>query len=229
MKKNNLRIPQIFIIVMLFAISSRCKKEDINSNSATDADGNVYNTLSIGTQVWMVENLKTTKLNDGTPIPNITENVTWSKLTTPAYVWYNDAAANKTTYGALYNWFTVNTGKLAPKGWHIPSDADWNTLITFLGGDTIAGGKLKEKGTNHWAAPNTGADNRSGFTALPGGVIQSDGFFIPSINYYCTFWSSSEYNSGYASFLRLFCTQKKILGGCGYSKNGGCSVRCIKN
>ena len=116
--------------------------------TVTDIDGNVYHTVTIGTQTWMVENLKTTKYNDGTAIPLVTDSTAWLNLTTPGYCWYNnDAATYKNTYGALYNWFTVNTSKLAPSGWHVPTDAEWTTLITYLGGETVAGGQMKSTGT----------------------------------------------------------------------------------
>ena len=132
-----------------------------------DIDGNIYNTVIIGTQVWMKENLKATKLNDGTNILLETDNATWISLTDPAYCWYNnDASSYKNTYGALYNWFTVETGKLCPTGWHVPSDAEWFTLIDFLGGESVAGGKLKEIGNTHWNSPNTGATDEYGFTAI---------------------------------------------------------------
>ena len=136
--------------------------------TATDIDGNVYHTVTIGTQIWMVENLKTTRYNDGSPIPFVTDSSSWSNLTTPGYCWYNNDTTNKNTYGALYNWFAVNTGKLAPTGWHVPTDDEWTTLTTYLGGESIAGGKLKETGTTHWRTPNAGATNEIGFTASSG-------------------------------------------------------------
>ena len=140
------------------------------SNTVTDIDGNVYHTVKIGTQVWMVENLKTTKYNDGTPIPLVTANSSWAILTTPGYCFYNnDANVNKATYGAMYNWYIVNTGKLCPAGWHVPIDAEWTTLTNYLGSENAAGGKLKEFGISHWVTPNDGTTNSSGFTALPAG------------------------------------------------------------
>jgi uncharacterized protein (TIGR02145 family) len=145
---------------------------DVETNTVTDIDGNIYHTVTIGTQVWMVENLKTTKYRNGDPIPNVTGNA-WAALTTGAYCWYNnDAATYKATYGALYNWYAVaDSRNIAPTGWHVPTDAEWTTLTTFLGGESVAGGKLKETGTNHWTSPNTGATNETGFTALPGGGL----------------------------------------------------------
>jgi uncharacterized protein (TIGR02145 family) len=138
--------------------------------AVTDTDGNVYHTVIIGTQEWMVENLKTRRFNDGSAIPLVASSSAWPTLTTAGYCWYNnDSAANSATYGALYNWFAVNAGKLAPTGWHVPSDSEWNVLITYLGGESVAGGRLKEAGTVHWNSPNAGATNEFGFTALPGG------------------------------------------------------------
>jgi uncharacterized protein (TIGR02145 family) len=148
------------------------------SQTVTDIDGNAYNTIIIGTQVWMKENLKTINYNDNSSIPLVTGNSEWNKLSTPAYCYYNnDENKYKSTYGTLYNWYCVNTGKLCPTGWHVPTDSEWTTLSKYLGGESVAGGKLKEKGTSHWNSPNTGADNSSGFTALPGGHRLSDGTF----------------------------------------------------
>ncbi|MBI5010148.1 MAG: fibrobacter succinogenes major paralogous domain-containing protein, partial [Bacteroidia bacterium] len=158
------RKPTFFFILYLTIISS------FSSAQVSDIDGNVYQTVTIGTQVWMKENLKTTKLNDGIALPNVIDNAAWAALTTTGYCWYNnDATTYKSTYGALYNWYAVNTGKLCPIGWHVPSDDEWTLLTTFRGGYSVAGGKLKETGTLHWTSPNTGATNETGFTALPGG------------------------------------------------------------
>ena len=143
-------------------------------------DGNTYNTIMIGTQTWMKENLKTTTFNDGTSIPLETDATKWAALTSSGYCYYNnDEATYKDTYGVLYNWYTVNTGKLCPSGWHIPIEADWTNLTTFLGGENGAGGKLKESGTSHWINPNSGATNETKFTALPGGErVSVNGSFI---------------------------------------------------
>ena len=109
--------------------------------NVVDIDGNVYHTVTIGTQVWMVENLKTTRYNDGTAIPLVTDGTAWAALTTPGYCWYNnDSATYKNTYGALYNWYAVNTGKLAPTGWHVPTDSEWTVLTTYLGGESLQAG-----------------------------------------------------------------------------------------
>ena len=135
----------------------------------SDADGNFYKIVTIGTQTWMAENLKTTKYNDGTDIPYVTDYSTWLGLKTGAYCWPKNDFNNKDIYGGLYNWYTISTGKLCPKGWHIPSYEEWTTLIDYLGGEGVAGGKMKTTGTTYWATPNRGATNLSGFSALPSG------------------------------------------------------------
>lgn len=148
-----------------------------------DIDGNIYNTIAIGSQIWMKENLRTTKYNDGTSIPLVTNSTEWASITL-GYCWYNNDPANyKSTYGALYNFLAVcsiyNGGKnICPTGWHVPSYDEWVTLALYLDPNAIqfyntissvAGGKLKESGTDHWQSPNFGATNETGFTALPGG------------------------------------------------------------
>jgi uncharacterized protein (TIGR02145 family) len=201
---------------------------DTSSETVTDVDGNVYKTVTIGTQVWMAENLKTTTYNNGTTIPNVTDGTTWAALITPAYCWYNnDASTNKATYGTLYNWYTVNTSMLCPTGWHVPTDDEWTTLTTFLGGESIAGGKLKEIGTTHWSSPNIGADNSSGFTALPGGYRNYDGNFITNGNY-GVWWSSSESSTSNA-WYRDMIYGYSIVERSSYKELDGFSVRCLRD
>jgi len=208
----------------MFLIS--CEKEE--DNTVKDIDGNIYHKVTIGTQVWMVENLKTTKYNDGTDIPNVTGNEEWDTLTTEAYCWYNnDQSTYKATYGALYNWHAVNTGKLCPTGWHVPTSDEWLTLISFLGGEDVAGCKLKETDTTHWQSPNIEATNQSGFTALPGGY-RFDGVFdfLRHMGYW---WSSSELEDGdaakYWCMNRYYCDIEELID----YENNGFSVRCIKD
>jgi uncharacterized protein (TIGR02145 family) len=196
-------------------------------NSVTDIDGNVYNTVTIGTQVWMAENLRTTKYNDNTAIPNITDTTAWKALTTPAYCWYNnDASTYKANYGALYNWYTVNTGKLAPKGWHVPTDAEWTTLTTYLGGAAVAGGKLKETGTVHWI-DNMYATNETGFTALPGGLRWEDGLFY-NVGVIGKWWSATEFLTNNAWYRQMYSKDSDVER-YGYFKRPGFSVRCVKD
>ena len=199
------------------------------TGTVSDLDGNTYSTIQIGTQVWMAENLRTTKYNDNTLIPNVTDPTAWKNLITPAYCWYNnDASTYKIPYGALYNWFAVNTAKLCPTGWHVPLNDEFMAFVTYLGGLEVAGGKLKETGTAHWLSPNTGATNETGFTALPGGRrFYYDGTFISlgSLGYY---WSATEDEVIYGGIGILHYDSAAIEGD-GYSKPNGMSVRCLKD
>jgi len=197
-----------------------------------DNDGNIYSIVTIGPQVWMGENLKTKTYNDGITIPIVSSGIEWANMSTPAYCWYsNNEQTYKATYGALYNWYAVSTGKLCPAGWHVPTDAEYTTLITYLGGDKIAGGKLKEAGTAHWATPNTGATNGTSFSALPGGGrynLYSEGGAFSDIGYYNYLWSATENTSGNAwsrDISYILNNVKKAE----YSKKDGGSVRCIRN
>ena len=192
-----------------------------------DYDNNNYATVSIGEQIWMAENLKTTHYSDGTAIsyPG-SDNAVWSANTTGAYAWYSNDATYKDTYGALYNWHAVNTGLLCPAGWHVPTNSDWLTLTDYLGGLT-AGGKLKEAGTEHWTGANTGATNESGFTALPGG-IRSDtgGYALIGTN---GFWWSATDNDATTAWDRHLATTNTTIYVQTYPKGRGFSVRCVKN
>jgi uncharacterized protein (TIGR02145 family) len=201
----------------------------ITKGPITDIDGNLYNTIIIGTQVWMVENLKTTKYSDETKIayPG-SDNIAWQNNTAGAYAWYNnDSATYKATYGALYNWYAVNTSKLCPIGWHVSTNADWTTLANFIGGDNIAGGKLKETGTTHWNSPNTGATNETGFTALPGGYCLQDETFV-SIGYDGIFWSSTVIDA-YTAWFWAMDRSTIALGMADCDKTRGLSVRCVRD
>jgi len=194
--------------------------------TVTDIDGNVYHTVTIGTQVWMAENLKTTRYNDGTAIPFVTDSIAWSHLTTPGYCWYNDSAIYGNTYGALYNWFAVNTGKLAPTGWHVPSDSEWTVLINYLGGDSVAGGKLKEAETAYWASPNTGATDETGFTALPGGWRYIGTF--GTIGDLGNWWSATAYDAA-NSWYRYMNYSNAHVSRFYYLSQNGFSVRCVRD
>ena len=196
--------------------------------SVSDIDGNTYNAIKIGKQVWIAENLKTTRYNDGTAIPLVTDNTAWSNLTTPGYCWYdNDSATYGQTYGALYNWYTVNNGNLCPTGWHVPTDADWTILITYLGGESDAARKLKETGTTHWPSPNTEATNETRFTALPGGWHHSDGTwsYIGSAG---NWWSATE-ESTTDAYQRLIVNNNYYVFRGSINKQFGLSVRCVRD
>ena len=197
-------------------------------STVVDGDGNVYQTITIGTQEWLAENLKTTKYNNGTSIPLVTNMTEWSNLSTPAYCWYNnDQATYGNTYGALYNWYTVETGNLCPTGWHVPTDAEWTELTDHLGGLNVAGGKLKETGTTHWHEPNNGATNESGFTGLPGGLRYDNGDFF-SIEYGGNWWSSTE-NLSTNAWDRSVDFSVPAVGRFDDDKKWGMSIRCIKD
>lgn len=217
------KIFTIFILFLLFGLNKTF------AQTVTDIDGNVYDTISIGTQVWMKQNLKTTKYRDGSGIPNVTDNNAWSALTTGARCYYNnDSTTIAPVYGALYNWYAANDARsLCPTGWHVPSDAEWSTLTTYLGGDGVAGGKLKEIDTLHWNSPNTGADNSSGFSALPGGNRGGNGNYS-GIDNLGDWWSVSE-SSGFSAWGRHLVYDNTSVSRYNYTKKGGLSVRCFKD
>jgi uncharacterized protein (TIGR02145 family) len=199
----------------------------------TDADGNVYQTVTIGAQVWMAENLRTTKYNDGTPIPNVTLAADWNALTTGAYSDYNNDPANATDYGRIYNWYAINTGKLAPAGWHVPTTAEWATLVTTLGGEGTAGGPAKETGNAHWNAPNTGATNTSGFTGRGSGyrhpAVGAPGF--SDLKNIAIFQSASENaaNPGATNDYFMLQSGNAAFQNPYWVKQAGAAIRLIKD
>lgn len=209
--KNRFLINLSLLFVLYTTLTTSCSKDDNNgSNTVTDIDGNTYQTVTIGTQVWMTENLKVTRFNDGTPIETIDMKKSTGSWPTPRYCWYNNDSAVYNKYGALYNFRVVRQTYLvplyiAPKGWHIPTDEEWKTLISFLGGESIAGGKLKSVGriednTGLWRSPNAGATNESGFSALPAGMCDDlDSFSSYYAGYYGEWWSlrNIQYPSSY--------------------------------
>lgn len=218
-------LPGIILTALLMLFS--CEKDN-NEGTVTDFEGNVYRTVQIGDQWWMADNLKATKFNDGQSILNVTDDSEWNNLTTSAYCWYNnDEAGYKNTYGALYNWHAVSTGRLCPDGWHVPSNSEWATLTSRLGGENVAGGKLKETGTAHWQTPNSGATDLFSFTALPGGYRGSLGAFIDILDrgYW---WSSTEYNATHAHLKNLTYDSGNFTS-LNDAKKFGFSVRCIKD
>jgi uncharacterized protein (TIGR02145 family) len=194
----------------------------------TDIEGNLYTTVKIGAQTWMKQDLKTTHFNDGTPIPNITVDAEWAACTSPAYCWIDNNIDNSVTQGAIYNWYAINTGKLAPKGWHVPTDADWNTLSTYLGGDDVAGGKLREAGFLHWPSPNIGATDEVGFTALPAGYRNCIGPFDGQSGSFKRYWTATELTATEAYYRYLY-IQYTRFGKMNMPKNSGYAVRLIKD
>ena len=228
---------RIFSLFALFSLIISCDKQDnsliilnpwIPYGSMSDQDGNTYKTILIGTQTWMAENLSTTKFNDGTVIPLVTDPVMWSNLSAPACCWQNNDPARKVTYGVLYNWYAINTGKLCPAGWHVPSDADWTVLTDYLGGANVAGSKLKESGFRHWKSPNTGATDESAFSAYPGGkrLGSPDGSFgdLGEIGWWWTSSSDKDW-----AVNRLLQYNSINIQNYFHPKNYGLSVRCVWN
>lgn len=201
----------------------------ITYGTVTDIDGNTYKTVNIGTQTWMAENLRTTKYNDGTAIPNVTDATAWSALNSGAYCNYDNDPDKVNTYGRLYNWYAVNTGKLCPAGWHVATDAEWTTLTNYLGGENNAGSKLRETGILHWENPNDGATNESGFTALPGGERDGGGSFY-MIGTGASWWSSTIYssNNNWAMFWYMDSTSSRFYRAPVHQRLGN-SIRCVKN
>jgi len=205
---------------------------EVTYGTVSDVDGNKYKTITIGNQTWMAENLRTTRFNDGESIPYVMEDTAWGDLYSPAFCWYNnDRKSFPISFGALYNWYAVKTGKLAPKGWHVATNDDWAAFMDHVnGGWPYGGGALKETGTKNWRSPNEGANNETGFTALPGGWRTiSDGFVFMGIS--GDWWCISATNEKSAGEIMLnykspniyylFVSEKK--------KKTGLSVRCVKD
>jgi uncharacterized protein (TIGR02145 family) len=197
-------------------------------STVTDIDGNIYSTVVIGTQEWMQENLKTTRYKDGALIPNNLTDSQWQATTSGACADYINDPTKTTVFGKLYNWYAVADPQgLCPTGWHVPSDAEWDTLVNYLGVDTIAGGAMKEIGTIHWLSPNTGATNSSGFTGLPGGFRDYNGTYY-NMNLVGHWWSATQFSTTYIYFRYLFYGNSNL--GSDYNlKTNGFSVRCVKD
>jgi uncharacterized protein (TIGR02145 family) len=206
----------------------------LNYGSMTDQDGNVYKTIVVGTQEWMAENLRARTYRNGVAIPLVTDLTQWAAnynngTALPMMCWYlNDSATYACPYGRLYNWYAVtSSNNVCPAGWHVPSDAEWTTLTTFLGGQNVAGGKMKSTGTQYWQSPNAAADNSSGFSGLPGGTRNFDGTFgiIGLIGYW---WSSTE-NPTPTAWSRTLVYNFGLVSMNFYEKTNGFSVRCLRD
>jgi len=204
-------------------------------NVLTLVDENRYPSVTIGTQEWMAINLATTKYRNGDPIPNITDDLTWSGLNTGAYCLYRNDSTYLVTYGLLYNWYAVNdTRNIAPEGWHVPTDDEWAILINYLGGEAVAADKLKEAGFSHWyldGSCSTFSTNETGFTALPGGIRTKNDpntWYFAYIGQAGYWWSSIDasptgaLDRGMARFNGLV-TRNEV------DKKLGLSIRCIKD
>lgn len=199
-----------------------------STGTITDIDGNIYHYVTIGSQTWMVENLKTSRYRNGDTINIVPENSKWANLTTGALAHSNNDIGNINVHGKLYNWYAVaDTRNICPVGWHIPSDIEWGDLLTSLGGGSIAGGKLKQTGTTNWNDPNTGATNSSGFTGLASGTRDYDGTF-KEFKRSAYYWASSETSATNATGWYLFYNYNSVLNG-SYSKKDAFIVRCLKD
>lgn len=235
--KSVIRLTMICSSLLLLATC--CKKESNDPDSVTDADGNVYQTVTIGTRVWFQENLKTTKFRDGSPIPFVTDQSAWGALSAPGYCWVENDASNKAIYGALYNGYAVkDSRKLCPAGWHVSTDADWIDMEMEFGMPQSAatmegdrgmtenvGGHLKD--LDHWDAPNSGADNSSGFSAAGAGYRRPTGefnWFMQWIGFYTsTAPDASHLIQRYLGFDFTGVARRS------YPLNYGYSIRCVKD
>jgi len=251
---KNLLIFPLFYGLILLTIAAGCQKCDsakpynpLNGHTTAvfnpdktygtvyDIDGNEYKTIVIGTQTWMAENLRVTRYRNGDSIPNIAEDAEWTTLEMGAYCYYRNTTNLDTmaTKGCLYNWYAADDPRnIAPKGWHVPTDDEWKTLITFLGVDSIASTKLKEAGNKHWLIPTYGqkSTNESGFTALPGGCREDyDGSFF---NFFGSgfgfWWSCTNHDELNAANIGLAYYNPNYILNIN-AKKAGFSIRCIKD
>ncbi len=213
-----------FLVMTLILI----QVSGLDAQIVKDIEGNVYLTTQIGTQTWMAENLRTTKFNDGKTIPFVADDKAWFALKTPAYCWLKNDIDNKEEYGALYNWYAVDSKKLCPAGWHVPEIKEWKILETFLGDPEVAGNKLKESGMKHWKNSATNSPDELGFTALPGGMRRYSGVFQDNADSFAVWWSSTEVNKKDAWSRGLQDISTRFWIG-PYDKRSGYSVRCLKN
>lgn len=231
----------VSVLLVLTMIPFFCFSQAKSDGQVVDIDGNTYNTVIIGKQVWLKENLKVTKYNNGNPIQLITDTIAWTKLTTAAYCNYDNAERVAQEYGRLYNYYTVvDSRKLCPSGTHVPNDAEWETLSDFLGGKMVAGGKMKEPGTKHWRSPNVItidtmngnfselSFNESGFSALPAGRQYHDCYTF--LGEYTQMWSTTqcEFDEDLV-WCRYLTFSLPHLCRFTYKKHYGLSVRCLKD
>lgn len=221
----------LFIILGTTTLMISCSNEETNGTATINNRPSIpviASEVQIGTQTWTAQNLNVSRYRNGDPIPQVTDPVQWRNLTTGAWCYYLNNTANGTVYGKLYNWYAVDDSRgLSPTGWHVPSDAEWTTFTSFLGGEPIAGGKLKEIGTTHWVSPNNNATNSSGFSSLPAGDRD---LFGASINtgYYTYYWTSSE-NDAFDGLARTVTSSGGTVFRFHNQKVFGFSVRCVKN
>jgi len=216
MRHKNFKITNL-ILLCLAAIG-------VNAQIVKDIDGNIYKTVAIGNQVWMAENLKTTKFNDGVPIQMVTDNYSWKKLTTPGYCWYDNNPAFGNTYGAIYNGYVVESGRICPIGWMVPTNKDWDELQNAFG--NYAGNQLKEQGDQHWKNNSKSATNETGFSALGSGYRNSIGLF-QFINETGVWWTNTIVRETYLATRTMYGSNASVTKG-EFTKTSGNTIRCIK-
>lgn len=234
--KTKAWITQLFTLFIILVIISACTKDenddessDPNTGTITDVDGNRYNIIKIGDQWWMSENLNTTKFRTGEDIPNVAGAGEWTATAEAAYCNSGNDLDKAAIYGRLYNYYSVTDGrKICPDGWHIPNDDNWETLVTFLGGNVVAGGKLKHAGTDYWNSPNTDATNESGFSALPGGVRNANTSDFAGVGSTGSWWSATQFNTEKAIVWGVT-SMNGAIPDYNLDKNTGLSVRCVKD
>lgn len=214
-------------IICLWLLSSQAQ-------TVKDIDGNIYKTLIAGNQVWMAENLRTTRLNDGTEIPLATSegnewaNNTVSASTSTLFSWpWDSSSVYKASYGAFYNGYVIKSGKICPKGWHVPTDAEWTSLTTYLGGENVAGGKMKAKGGKYWQTPNNDATNEIEFDARAGGSITDNGSNL-DFRFNSCWWSSTSDKSQYL-WVRIINLNAGMIIRSASTLHTGNQVRCLKD
>ncbi|MBL4585997.1 MAG: fibrobacter succinogenes major paralogous domain-containing protein [Flavobacteriales bacterium] len=230
-----------------------CKKDDpeptcvaTDPGTVTDIDGNIYETVKIGTQVWMTENLRTTKYSNGDAIPNITADTTWEDATSSGWCWFDNDSENENVYGKLYNWFVVSDVRnVCPTGWHVPTDEDWKTLELYLGMDSVdvdssgflfrgiaqnIGGMMRAVGTDYWIAPNDSATNVSCFSGLPGGGRNTKDGTFTNLGYYAGWWTATEKTTGQGgAWYRSLSSENGSFSKSSYKFQNGVYIRCIKD
>jgi uncharacterized protein (TIGR02145 family) len=227
---GNNNLFSLLIIICFF--TSSCKKGTVENplpiDAVADIDGNIYHFDTIGSQIWMLENLKTTRYRNGDNIPYVADTNVWTKLKTAAYCNSHNSDSLANIYGRLYNWYaaTYPCG-ICPEGWHVASYPEWMELVNYLGGDKIAGWKLRETGTIHWTF-NYNATNESGFTALPGGYRSEYNGWYNSLGLYGFWWTGTEQDSLWAVYCRIFYSDGSFYRNLEV-KDAGFSLRCIKD
>jgi uncharacterized protein (TIGR02145 family) len=235
--KSNFKIYNAVIIGVLFLVSiTSCEKTvpitipDYTGQRGViyDIEGNKYKTIGIGSQIWMAENLRSTKFNDNFELKNLNDSMDWTAISEPGYSWYANDTLLKIPYGGLYNWCAVNSQKLCPSGWHIPSVGEWRALTNRLGGENVAGGKLKVIGSSYWNCNNFYATNSSKFNAVPSGGVFYGEFL--SLGIWSHWWSSTQTDSITVTTMDLSCkSPAALIGPGGQIYSYGLSVRCIKD